>query len=185
MTKQQLVALLQKHAIDVARFGTGSAKTLAHLFAEIVDGETLLAEVDRRLVRRVGVLGVDVFADIDGARFRLIEDRQVFNDGRERRRNMPTSISEKLHQGENVLEAVTRAMNEEIGISEFKLMTPTPCTRTEVVDSPSYPGILSEYTKHEVDVLIASSAYKAEGYREIQSDKTTHFVWVPTERRKK
>jgi hypothetical protein len=185
MTEQQLLALLQKHAIDVARFGTGSAKTLAHLLAEIADGETLLAEVNGRLMRRVSVLGVDVFADIDGKRFQLVEDRQVFTDGRERRRKMPTSISEKLHQDEDVLAAVTRALGEEIGLSEFALLTPTPCTRTEMEDSPSYPGILSEYTKYEVDVLIASSAYKAEGYREIQTDKTTHFVWVQTERRKK
>jgi len=185
MTEQQLLALLHKHAIDVACFGTGSAKTLAHLLAEIADGETLLAEVDSRLVRRVSVLGVDVFADIDGKCFCLVEDRQVLNDGRERRRKMPTSISEKLHQGEDVLAAVSRALDEEIGISEFTLLSPTPRTRTEVEDSPSYPGILSEYTKYEVDVLIASSAYKAEGYREVQSDKTTHFVWVPTERRKR
>ncbi|MBU1985065.1 hypothetical protein KJ815_11730 [bacterium] len=185
MTKQQLLALLHKHAIDVARFGTGSAKMLAHLLAEIADGETLLAEVDGRLVRRVSVLGVDVFADIDGKHFRLVEDRQIFRDGRERRRKMPTSVSEKLHQGEEVLAAVTRALGEEIGISEFTLLSSTPRTRTETEDSPSYPGILSEYTKYEVDVLIASSAYKAEGYQEIQTDKTTHFVWVSTDERRK
>lgn len=182
MNEEQLVALLQKHAIDTTRFGTGSAKTLTHLLAEIVCGETLLVEVDGRLVRRVSVLGVDVFADIDCSRVHLVEDRQVFTDGRERRRKMPTSISEKLHQGEDVLAAVTRALGEEIGISKFLLLTPIPHPRTEPEDSPSYPGILSEYTKYEVDVLIASSEYRVEGYQEIQPDKTTYFVWVAAER---
>ncbi|MDO8520646.1 MAG: NUDIX domain-containing protein [bacterium] len=184
MNAQQIMTLLQKHAINVACFGTGSAKSLENLLAEIESGEAVLVEGNSRLARKISVLGVDVFIDIGGTKIRLVEDRQVFNDGRVRRRSLPSSISEKLHQGEDVLEAVARALNEEIGISTFTLLTPTPRTRVEIEDSPSYPGILSEYTKHEVDVLIASSEYKAEGYREVQPDKTTHFVWAVTNRSK-
>lgn len=180
MNRRQITELLRKHAINVACFGTGSAKSLENLLAEIESGEAVLVEGNSRLARKVSVLGVDVFTDIGGTKVRLVEDRQVFNDGRVCRRSLPSSISEKLHQGEDVLEAVARALNEEVGIGKFTLLTPTPRMRVEVEDSPSYPGILSEYTKYEVDVLIASSEYKAEGYMEVQSDKTTHFVWVST-----
>jgi len=180
MTMEKLRKVLREHGTDLECFGVGSAKTLADLHAEIANGETLLVEVDGHLVRRVSVLGVDVFANIEGERIiHLVEDRQVFADGRVRRRTMPTSISEKLHPGEDPLEAVTRALDEEINISEFTLLTPTPRKRVEKGGSQSYPGILSEYTKYEVDVLIAPSEYLADGYREIQvGNKVTHFLWV-------
>jgi len=177
MTKQELTVLLQQYGIRLESFGQNSAKSLDHLLTEIVDGETVLAEQDGRLVRKVSVLGVDVFANINDCAQHLVEDRQVFTDGRVRRRQMPTSISEKLHQGEDVFAAVARALEEEIGVCKFTLLTPVPKTRVEIEDSPSYPGILSEYTKYEVEILIHSSEYCLDGYREVQKDKTTHFVW--------
>jgi hypothetical protein len=177
MTKQQLILLLQQYGIQLDCFGQKNAKSLDHLLTEIGDGETILAEQDGRLVRKVSVLGVDVFANINDSAQHLIEDRQVFVDGRVRRRQMPTSISEKLHQSEDVYDAVARALEEEIGVRKFTLLTTTPKTRVEVEDSPSYPGILSEYTKYEVEILLDSSEYCSDGYREVQKDKTTHFVW--------
>jgi len=79
-----------------------------------------------RLVRRVAVLGVDVLADIDGKRFRLTEDRQVFSDGRVRRRTTPTSISEKLKLDENVQEAVIRAMSFDWNPQRDKVLLTNP-----------------------------------------------------------
>ncbi len=177
MTLEQLTELLLSHNVEIEAFGTGSAKTLAHLLKEVQSGETVLEDNgDGRLMRRVSVLGINVFAEHDGVRLRLIEDRQVFNDQRVRSRSLSTSIGEKLQPDEDVALAVGRALQEELSISAFTVLT-HPQKRTEIKESPSYPGISSTYTTYEVNVLIAPHEYKVE-YQEVQSDKTSYFVWV-------
>lgn len=47
----------------------------------------------------------------------------------------------------------------------------------ETLDSPSYPGLRSVYTKHNAEVQVNSSDFRQDGYKEEQSDKTTYFVW--------
>ena len=177
MTLQQLTDLLLSHNVQIAAFGTGSAKTLAHLLKEVQSGEAVLEDDGNgRLMRRVTVLGINVFVEHAGARLRLTEDRQVFIDQRVRSRSLPTSIAEKLQPGEDVVLAVGRALDEELSIKHFTLLT-RPQERTEVKESPSYPGISSTYTTYEVSVLIAPHEYKAE-YQEVQPDKTSYFVWA-------
>jgi hypothetical protein len=174
---EELKARLSKYGIDISRFGQGSAKSLEHLFREIESGETQLVEENGRLIRRVSVLAVDVFHEVDGDRLRLKEDRQVFADGRVRRRSMPTSIGEKLRIEEDPLEAIARALKEELGISKFDVLTPVRTTTT-MEESPSYPGILSKYSSHELGIVIDPTEYREEGYTEIQTDKTTYFIWT-------
>lgn len=170
----ELKEQLTMHGIDFSRWGTGSAKSLEHLLAELDSGESELVEHDEKLVRRVAVLDIDVFTDIGGRR-RLIEVRQEFSDGRVRQRELPTSVSEKLHQGEDPSEAVARALAEELGIWRFGIISEMRQI-VETIDSPSYPGLLSEYLVYRVDVLIHETEYK-DTYQEVQSDKSTYFVW--------
>lgn len=173
--------LLQRH-VDFTRFGIGSAKKLTDLLEEVEKGETILLEENGRLVRQVSVVTINVFVDVNGDLYRLVEDRQVFDDGRLRRRNLPSSISEKLHRDEDVLIAISRALKEEIGVSEFTILTSAPSTSVEKKESSSYPGIVSYYALTKMDVLIALSEYKAEGYQETENDLTTYFVWVLTKK---
>lgn len=176
MKSKTLAPLLQEHGVDPNRFGVGSAKTLDHLLAEINEGETVLKVVDEGLMRLVTILGITVYADVDGQRLRLVEDRQVFCDGRVRRRGIPTSLSEKIKEGESLPQAIARALREEIGCSKYTILTSNPIARIETVDSPSYPGLPTRYTKYEVDVLI-TSGYNPNGYEEDRDQITTHFVW--------
>ena len=178
MDMPELFTLLQESKLNLRAFGQGKAKTLLDLLTEIQSGEAVLEKVRGRLTRRLTVLGVDVYAEVDSQRLRLVEDRQVFTDGRVRRRSTPTAVSEKLHQDEDVSEAVPRALKEELGIASFEVVADSWRERVETEESPSYPGLLSEYTKLEVDVIISPSEYKEEGYQEEQRDKTTHFKWV-------
>ena len=171
----ELMARLAAHGIDTARLGRGEAKTIAHLFAEVRSGEAELIERDGQLIRRLAVLNVDVFAEIDGRRLRLVEDRQVFADGRTRRRELPSSVAEKLHKEEDRETAVARALAEELGIRRFTRVSDFAETAT-IRESQSFPGILSEVAVHHVDVLIDPEEFKEE-YREDQPDKSTWFVW--------
>lgn len=179
MNKQKLVELLRRHAVDIACFGTENAKTLDHLLDEIKAGETVLKEIVGQLMRLVSVLGITVFADVDGRRLRLVEDQQVFHDGRVRRRGIPTSLSEKMKASEDIETSIARALREEIGCEDYTFLTPPLLVGVETIDSPSYPGLPTQYTKYEVAVRI-NSGYRPEGYREDRDQLITHFVWVPT-----
>ena len=170
-----LTVRLAAHGIDLARFGRGEAKSIAHLLAELESGEAELIERDGQLIRRLAVLNIDVFAEIGGRRLHLAEDRQVFADGRPRRRDLPASVSEKLHKGEDRNAAVNRALAEETGIHRFTVLS-TFAETASVRESASFPGLLSEYAAHHISVLIDPAEYREE-YREDQPDKSTWFVW--------
>lgn len=171
---EDLKARLLAHGIDLSRFGQGKAKSLEHLLAELRSGEAELVSRDGRLVRRLQVLNIDVYAD--GRRLRLIEDRQVFTDGRVRRRDLPCSVAEKLKAGEDREAAVARALAEELHIHRFDIVSPFGETLLEG-ESPSFPGLWTAYATHQVAVLIDPDEYRTE-YQEAQPDKSTFFVWV-------
>ena len=79
---------LASYGIDPAKFGTGTAKPLNNLVKEVVKGEAELIDRKGQLIRRVSPLALDIFADVDGKRMWLTEDRQEFADGRVRRRGL-------------------------------------------------------------------------------------------------
>ena len=100
--KSHLVELLKSHNIDYGKWGTGTTKTLDHLVDEVIKGETVLVENEQgELVRKLAVLWIEVTHHVaDGRVYKLKETHQIFKDGRERRRNLKTSIAEKLVGGE-------------------------------------------------------------------------------------
>lgn len=167
--------LLQTYGVPVEQFGTGKAKTLEHLAQEILEGETVLVDKDGEIVRRVELVHIDVRFTQNGVELQLVEDRQVFTDGRERRRGL-TGISEKMKPGENPSLSAKRALAEEIGVV---VMTDVQSigTEEETKTSPSYPGLSTEYLRHEMATTISEADFREDGYAEVQPDKTTYFVW--------
>lgn len=168
---------LLSYGIDPGLFGSGEAKPFSNLVKEVTKGEAELVDRDGKLIRLVRPLALDIFADVDGKRVRLVEDRQVFSDGRERRRGLAQSIGEKLEPGESPQESIARALEEELGITKFEQISGIE-TSTTSSESPSYPGLMSEYTTYKTSVLIDPSEYKSE-YQEKQKDKTNYFLWQP------
>lgn len=45
--------------------------------------------------------------------------------------------------------------------------------------SPSYPGLISQYTYYKYTALLNNEQFKPEGYIEEQEDKITYFTWHP------
>ena len=164
--------------IDTSSWGTGQAKTLAHLQKEIESGETILITRETgELLRRVVVGGADIYyRSSDGKKYRLKEDRQVFNDGRERRRDLGQAVSEKMKPDEDPRTAMIRGIQEELGISSEIYLTEAG-TDEQMVTSPSYPGLESQYIRHKFQVLLTDEQFEPEGYTEEQSDKSTYFIW--------
>ncbi|MCX6721553.1 MAG: NUDIX domain-containing protein [Candidatus Staskawiczbacteria bacterium] len=182
--KNEVVALLAQYNIPTEKWGTGSAKTLDHLVKEVVDGETVL-EVDEsgELVRKISVAFVDVYYDdaTTGKKLILVEEKQVFKDGRERRREPKASLAEKIKPGETPdQDAVRRAIQEELGISG-----PIPAAEKRreenTKETGSYPGLKMDAMEYYFDVELNSEQYNPEGYVEHQEDKDTYFKWVKLE----
>lgn len=175
----ELLEILTQYDIPVDVWGKGEAKTIDHLVDEIHNGETVLIgdKETNQIIREFSFLAITITCNIGGTMLQLVEERQVFLDGRERKRSSDIGVGEKLKQGENNIdEAVKRALHEELGIeSGFSI---GECEHVkEEVDSKSYPGIKSRRNRFSVSVSLDRDQYRPEGYIESQSDKTTYFVW--------
>ena len=173
--KKGLCDFLEANGIDTALYGVEEAKSVDDLLRELQKGEATLA---RRVVREISVVTVNVFADVGEKRHRLVEIKQQFNDGRIReRRQLPMSLSETMLPGEAVLDALARALKEELQVGQYQILGDVTDS-SETMDSPSFPGILTVYHLHRVTILLHDSEYRAEGYQETESDLTTYFGWT-------
>jgi hypothetical protein len=141
---------LVSSGIELSRWGIGDAKTIENLWAEIRTGEIQLQSDP--LVRVLeGVVQVIITRD-DG--HILIEDSQVFIDGRRRLRNIPPA--EKMLPGETVVETARRCLVEELHFrpDEIDILENTHTCFNESRTSWSYPGLLSQYTIHRVEARV-------------------------------
>ena len=177
MRLNELKAILERHKIPTESWGRGEAKTLSHLLAEIHGEEVVLQEESDRLLRVIATVMLDVYCAVGNKVLVLKEDRQIFHDGRCRSRSLNTSLGEKMKRGEKAEEAARRALREELCITENLPFTQTSEPRTESAPSRSFPGLLTMNTHYTFKVSLPQNHYRAEGYIERQSDKTTYFVW--------
>lgn len=180
--KENKIDLLEKRlkdaGINIELWGKGTAKTLDYLEKEIEAGETeLIFGKNGELLRKVVVTGADVlYTSPEGKKYRLREDKQVFKDGRERHRDLGRAVSEKMKSNEDPEQAIVRGIQEELGITG-PIKAVATGTEIENIDSPSYPGLSSQYTTHEFEVNLSKEQFKLDGYVEVQAGLTTYFVW--------
>lgn len=173
---------LESAGVDISGWGTGQAKTVEHLLAEIEAGETVLVTgQDGKLVRKVIVSAAEVYyQDSHNGRLRLKEAKQIFNDGRQRIRDSEGSVAEKVKMKENPRQAIVRGIKEELGLTgEINLSAIGVYEHTQ--ESPSYPGLLSQYIVHKFKVGLNPEQFNPDGYTEEQNDMTTYFVWERAE----
>jgi len=171
------VQMLKDKGIDIQLYGTGTFKTIGHLYQEIEEGETELTDENGQLVRRVQFVGARILYKKDGEWLRLYEEKQIFKDGRERRRtNMPYSAAEKFKSGEDPKEVIVRGMKEELKLDITKDQF-TFYNKKEIENNDDYPGIKSFHIGYEFLVVLNDEQYNPEGYIERQSDKDVYFTW--------
>lgn len=181
----QLHYVLENAGFPLEKWGDGPTKTYEDLWQEIADGESVLIhpesfeELDEygEVVRQTNVLGIDIFAEVQGERYQLREDRQVFKDGRgERRRDLITSIAEKIKQDEDRASAVLRAVDEELGVSGVLNLK-----KGEEIElwkiTHTYPSLASKLNIFKYSVTLADEDFRPEGYMEDQPAKQIFFVW--------
>jgi hypothetical protein len=171
------VQMLKDKGIDTELYGTGTFKTIGHLYQEIHEGETELTEEDSQLIRKVEFVGARIIYKKDDEWLRLYEEKQIFKDGRERRRtNMPYSAAEKFKSGEDPKEVIVRGMKEELDLDITKDQF-TFYNKKEIENNDDYPGIKSFHIGHEFLVVLNDDQYNPDGYIERQSDKDVYFTW--------
>jgi hypothetical protein len=176
------ITMLKDHGVDTDLYGTGTYKTLGHLFQEMKEGETELKSENGSLVRRVQFVGARILYKKDGTWLRLFEEKQIFKDGRERRRtNMPYSAAEKFKTGEDPKEVIVRGMKEELNI-DITIDQFTFYNRNEISENSDYPGIKSFHIGYEFLVVLNDEQYNEDGYIERQKDKDVYFKWRPVSR---
>lgn len=165
--------------VPLLLYGTGGAKTVQHLLSEIHDGESLLSvDAKGNIYREVEVLWLDVFCKLSNSEiYTLREDRQEFQDGRVKRRNLDSSLGEKLKPGEDPQEAVGRVLAEELGIQSSTEATYFMSHDQTTLTPDTYPGLETDYTFYKYAAIISEDDFESEGYKEVHADKTNYYVW--------
>ncbi|MDO8507472.1 MAG: hypothetical protein Q7S53_02795 [bacterium] len=176
---EEIRETLLNHGVDITQWGKGCSKSLENLVDEVRDGEAELAVDHNGEISRISnIVKADILYNdaATGKKFKLVEDKQVFNDGRERERHIDTSIGEKMKPKESAQEALERGIEEELGISS---LTDIKSKEDKIVEreSKSYPGLLTKYIFHIFEATISQQDFKPEGYVEKGKNLTTYFVW--------
>lgn len=179
ITVERLSDILLKNEVPIQFWGKGESKTVDSLLHEIINKDSILSKKGNYLVRLVEFVGIRVlYKDRQNNTWLLVEDRQEFNDGRIRRRKMPSSVNEKMKFGEDSLVAAIRGLREELELSvessQLKKHRPLYYNGS----SQSYPGLRTEYKGHQYTCYLNESQFKYNGYVEIQDDKSTFFKWI-------
>lgn len=184
-TAEESRAILEKVGLPLDTWGVGPTKTFEDLWEELRLGEAWLdipGEENRdqygEVIRVTHVLAINVFCEVEGKVWRLCEEKQVFKDGRgERRRELISSLAEKIRKDEDQEDAVVRALQEELGV----LHTP----RNVMYDgsdemwkrTQTYPGLSSQLLLEKYTVLLHPDDFQPDGYVEDQVEKQTFFIW--------
>lgn len=175
-TEEGFSSYLASFQIPVDLWGAGVAKTIGHLLQEVNNGETVLTEKGRELLRQVGFAAVNVIYRNGREVYELVEDRQEFRDGRVRRRDTGSSVSEKIRPREDPKDAAERALREELGITG-RVNLKGGNKSEEIKESPSYPGLRTQYLRFGFQAELGGDQFSPDGYVEEQPDKTIYFVW--------
>jgi hypothetical protein len=164
-----------KHALPLSDYGKGIAKSFEQLRTEIETGETQIIWQDDRPIRLLSL----VFLKVCYQDKTLVEERQEFPDGRVRHRSLK-GLSEKLYPQEDPDAAVYRALQEELGLlpDELKDISIRFLDRElEEKESPSYPGLMSQYDRYEYEVPLPDHLYKPKYIELSDRGMRTYFVW--------
>lgn len=167
---------LSAFGVPVELYGQKGVKRLEDLLREVDGKDCALVVNDVGVIERhVDVVRVAVTY----GSLRLIEEKQVFRDGRGERRRMFPFVSEKMHIDEDPRKVFVRALKEELGITISSSQASSEGIKEERKESGSYPGLSTCYRFHDFCLELTDGQYRKEGYKEEQDDKTTHFAWVP------
>jgi ADP-ribose pyrophosphatase YjhB (NUDIX family) len=177
----ELKAWLKAKGIDTTLWGSGQAKSVENLWAELVAGESQIQDdPPLRLVRMVTIM------IRDGDKI-LVEAAQEFGENQQRYRGWPPA--EKIKPGESPAEAALRCLHEELQVASNQVEILSWTFQPELAhhESPSYPGLLTNYLRYEVEAKVDGLPGEPFWTSETARDdgdpvRNHHWLWEPAER---
>lgn len=173
---EDLKAGLAQHQIDPAHWNGAKVETL---FDDLKKGECVLEVKEGKLHRRVNVVSVRCFhTNQNQERLKLVEEKQVFEDGKVRHRGYEF-VSETMKPNETPHHAAVRALEEELQISdpELQFQATPEYDENKTKDSTTYVGIPTHYIVYHFKTEIPARLFR-ETYVEDENGTQTHFKWV-------
>ncbi len=179
---ERLKFILEESGIDTSSWGQGPTKCLEDLQREIEEGESVLEKNENgELIRKISLVCIFIYyKDKFGKTYFLNEDRQVFNNGSERKRDINNSVTEKIKKDEDVVEAAKRGIVEELGIEDDFDLEDLGVENEEKL-SHAYPNLKTQSIQYKFKVFLNDTQFNPEGYIENQPNKSTYFVWEELE----
>lgn len=174
--------ILDRHQIPWRTWGTDQSLTINNLAEQLDAGECELhLGENNQLIRVVFGVTIMIYCTYQGQRYRLMEEKQIFRDGRVRERgNTDYSVGEKKKRCEAPITAARRALAEELGITQYfdlnfryveeRVKGPT--------ESKSFPGLLTVFVSQHYTLELPVRFFNPNGYIEVQMEKDCYFIWV-------
>lgn len=164
VTETDVRAMLTQYGVDLQKFGTGEAKSIADLTDELVKGDSRLMirkddeaaggyDNECPIVRVVDVVCLRLFSP--NKKQLLVETWEIFNDGRTRSRGMYPGI--KQLTDETVLSAVESLLADFCIPTDAVQINPQRNNFREESESPSYPGLKSVYNRRVLEAVIVTT----------------------------
>ncbi len=174
-----LAKLLDSFNIPIEKFGKGEAKTMQNLLDETSNGDCRLVISKKGIHREVSIMRVHVIYYKNNKSLILKESKQVFDDGRGRKRNL-LHISEKFSIEEEFEKVAERAVAEELGIESKIKQETRDSLSLDTLDTISYPGLERKPIFSDRIVFLTYDQFKEDGYTEYNKKTgiTTYFVWI-------
>jgi len=176
---QDMVLWLESIGIDVSQWGTSTSKSLENLWDEYLRGEIyFVADPPLRIVQVVQII-------VGRNDMILLEMEQEFSNSKRRSRNQPPS--EKIKPGEDLYDAALRCLNEELGLEPVQIDIDkfSYTAKEEIIESPSYPGLLTRYTIHTLEVQVTGlpeQEFWRENVAAGEGDPVKRHLWGWAER---
>lgn len=172
---EELEYWLKQKGIDVKSWGVDGAKSLQNLWRELKSGDASLQETPP--LRIVHVVQIHIHR----GNHILLETIQEMADGQKRYRNQPPA--EKMKANEHYLDAASRGLYEELGIlrDQITFDQSSHFSRTLISESPSYPGLDSQYTFHDVKATVEGlpeESFWFENYAFENGDPVKRHFWA-------
>jgi hypothetical protein len=136
--------------------------------------ESCLEVVDGSLLRRVKVVGILVYVQLEDKLFRVVEDQQIFFTGVIRKRQS-SQLTEKIYLGESPQLAGKRLLKEELGFDYEGELIAFSQEMQQMVSS-SYPGLSCCYELFNYEVFLTAEDLSKLRFAEVQSHKICLFT---------
>jgi len=156
LEEEELRKYFEANKVDISQFGTGQAKTLKDISAEMIKGESsLMQDADGSLIRIVDVVVIKLIHSVTGSI--LVQTEQTFPNGEKiQLKRLPGA---KRRPDENQFLTARRILKRQLKVEENHVTLDASGVQVaeEEKQSLAYPGLRTVYRKRIITATLAKS----------------------------